>query len=332
MDNNATKITSHLTYNPAKTFPHTPKVSGNIVKFTTSLPSNQVKEQKLKKDGTPKNIKCNKQRGKKSEVYPFQIEDLRKMIEYFCDNEMWQCYLIFVLSVNMARRIGDTLSLTWGNLYDIKTGEMRTDIEIIEDKTDKIANPRINSACKKAIELYIKKTGINPAANNYADYVFIQTSGNYKGKVLTDDGYRKALKKAAHDVGIEYKVGTHSPRKTFGMISRMLHPGDYDSMELLQTIYNHSDTKTTNRYIGLTKQKIDAYYDDMGAFFEDYVTGDKTYEEVVSTPTVGIDINDLRDLIRMAYKAGMDNKGNTDAMIHIEAIDKIMSMIEQIRK
>ena len=123
----------------------------------------------------------------------------------------------------------------------------------------------------------LEKTGINPAENNYKDYVFVQTSGNYKGRVITDDGYRKGLKKAAVQVGIEYNIGTHSPRKTFGMISRMLHPNDYDSMELLQTIYNHSDTKTTNHYIGLTKKKIDTYYDDMGSFFDEYVTGDKKY-------------------------------------------------------
>lgn len=292
-----------------------------------------VKEIKFKKDGTPKNVKSNKQRGKKSEVYPFQIEDLRKMMVYFHDNEMWQCYLIFVLSVNMARRIGDTLALTWEHFYDKRTGELRNDLmEIVEDKTDKLANPHINSACRKAIELYIKKTNVNPAAKGYSNYVFIQTSGNYEGRLLTADGYRKALKRAATAVGIKYNVGTHSTRKTFGMVSRMLHPGDYDSMELLQTIYNHSDTKTTKHYIGLTKEKVDRYYDDMGEFFDDYVTGGKTYQDVAEKPIVSLDTNDLRDIISMAYKAGSDNAGNADPMVHIEAVNEIMQMIESFAK
>jgi len=289
--------------------------------------------QKLKKDGTPKNIVCNKKKGKKSEVYPFEIEDMKKMIHYFYDNEMWAHYLIFVMSCNMARRIGDTLSLTWEHIFNPETGKMRADLlEIVEDKTDKLANPRINTACRKAIELYIEKTKCNPAENGYKGYVFMQTSGTGKGNVLSADGYRKALKKVAVAVGIEYNVGTHSPRKTFGKMSRMLHPGDYDSMELLQTIYNHSDTKTTKHYIGLTKQKVDKYYDDMGEFFDDYVTGDKTFEDNSDKPIISLDSNDLRDIIAAAYKAGSENAGDSDGMVHIEAINEIMQMIEGLAK
>lgn len=288
---------------------------------------------KLKKDGTPKKITQNKQKGKKSEVYPIEIGDMKKLIAYFKENEMWEHYLIFVLSCNMARRIGDTLSLTWGHIFNPANGQIRTDLlEIVEDKTDKLANPHINSACREAIMLYIKKTGVQPEKNGYSNPVFIQMSGNYRGRVMTDDGYRKALKKAAVAVGIEYNIGTHSPRKTFGMLSRMLHPGDYDSMELLQTIYNHSDTKTTKHYIGLTKKKIDSYYDDFGSFFDDYVTGDKVYEDVSEKPIVSMDTNDLRDLIAAAYKAGAENAGNTDPSAHVDAMNQLMSMIDDLRK
>lgn len=288
---------------------------------------------KLKKDGTPKNVKSNKKRGRKSEVYPFEIEDIKKMINYFSKHEMWQCYLIFILSCNMARRIGDTLSLTWEHIFNPQTGKMRADLlEIIEDKTDKIANPRINSACRKAIEYYIQMTGLEPSDNNYKNYVFVQTSGNYKGRPLTADGYRKAMKKAAVEIGIEYNIGTHSPRKTFGKLSRMLHPGDYDSMEILQTIYNHSDTKTTKSYIGLTKKKMDLYYDDMGCFFDEYVTGDKRFEGQEATPIVSLDINDLRDIITDVYKLGQNNYNIEDSSIHIKAINEIMKLIDRLKK
>ena len=54
----------------------------------------------------------NKKKGRKSEVYPFQLEDMKKMIEYFEENEMWLHYLLFILGCNMARRVGDTLNLT----------------------------------------------------------------------------------------------------------------------------------------------------------------------------------------------------------------------------
>ena len=168
------------------------ETTSNVINFPIAA------KPKLKKDGTQKNIKCNKKRGKKSEVYAFQIEDIKKVVSYFAKNQMWQQYLVFVLSCNMARRIGDTLSLTWEHVFCPETGKFRADLlEIVEDKTDKIANPHINSACRKAIKLYIDKTGLDPCNNKYKDYIFIQTSGNYRGKVLTADGYRKALKKAA---------------------------------------------------------------------------------------------------------------------------------------
>lgn len=275
----------------------------------------------------------NKKKGRKSEVYPFQLEDVKKMIRYFEDHEMWLHYLLFIMSCNMARRVGDTLNLTWEHIYNPQTGAIRDDIlEIEEDKTDKLANPRINSSVRAAIVKYIEKIGVDVTKNNYHEYIFMQLSGTHKGSVITSDGYRKALKKAAEAVGITYNVGTHSPRKTFGMMSRMIHPNDYDSMELLQTIYNHSDTKTTSHYIGLTKQKVDQYYDDMGVFFDDYVTGDKEYQDVTDKPVISIEVSDLRDIIAMAYAEGKKNASETEASVHIEAINEIMGLVDSLVK
>lgn len=297
----------------------------NIVSFPQPV--------KLKLDGTPKIICQNKLKGRKSEVYAFEVEDLKKILAYFRDLKMWNHYLLLILGLNMARRIGDTLSLRWENFYNPKSGTIRDHIlEIREDKTDKLANPRINSACKDAIALYIHETGCNPSENAYKNPVFMQISGTHRGAVLSDDGHRKALKKAAEAVGITYNVGTHSARKTFGMISRMLHPGDYDSMELLQTIYNHSDTKTTKNYIGLTKKKVDRYYDDIGDFCGDYIMGDKQYQGNINSPILHIASSDLRDIIRLAYKSGMDNCGRQDDMVHVDAMSNLIGMIEQLSK
>lgn len=280
-----------------------------------------------------KQVVNNKRKGKKSEVYPFNIEDMKKMINYFIDNEMWIHYLAFTLSCNMARRVGDMLALRWYNFFDPRTGKVRQDIlEIREEKTDKLANPRINRACRDAIKLYVEKTGCDVKKNNYSEPVFMQISGTHKGRVLSDSGYLKAIKRVALKVGIEYNVGTHSPRKTFGMMSRMIHPGDYDSMELLQTIYNHRDNKTTKHYIGLTKQKVDAYYDDMGEFFTEYVIEGKEYAIEGDKPMVTLDSNDLRDIIRTAYESGKNNAEESDAMVHIDSINAIMEMIESFKK
>lgn len=269
---------------------------------------------------------------KKSEVFTFEIGDMKKIISYFQDHEQWLSYMIFVLSCNMARRVGDTLQLKWIDIFDPATGKYRQNLEVREEKTDKLANPRINQACRDAIDLYIHKTGCCPSNNEFGDPICMQLVGTHKGKVMSYSGYLKALKVAASNVGIEYNVGTHSPRKTFGKMSRMLHPNDYDSMELLQSVYNHSDSKTTKRYIGLTKEKIDRYFDDMGSFFTEYVVGDMEYEEIAKKPIVSMDVNDLRDIITAAYKAGHDNAANEDVVAHIEAINTIMAMVEELQK
>lgn len=274
----------------------------------------------------------NKKKGKKSEVYAFEIADMKKVIRYFIEHEMWIHYLGFTLSCNMARRVSDMLTLKWKNIFD-ETGHFREDIlEISEKKTDKLANPKINEACRNAIETYIKKTKCNVKKDNFEVPVFMQLSGTHKGKTLSPDGFLKAIKKAANEVGIEYNVGTHSPRKTFGMMSRMLHPSDYDSMEILQTVYNHSSTKTTKSYIGLTKKKINKYYDDMGDFFNDYIIGNEEYIIEANKPTVTLNDRDLRDIIKFAYESGRRNAENTDSATHIDSMNTIMDMVEGFKK
>ena len=290
-------------------------------------------EKSLKKDGTPKKTKSNKKKGQKSEVYAFELDDVKAIMNHLQETEKWIHYLIFVLTCNMARRINDTLSLCWYHIYNPKTGCIRDDLlEITEEKTDKLANPRINSACRAAIELYIEKTGCDPATNNYSEYVFTQLSGTYKGRVISPEGYRKVLKSAAEAVGVKYNVGSHSARKFFGKMNRMLHPNDYDSMQILQTIYNHSDTKTTNSYIGLTKEKTDKYYEDMGTFFDSYVTGNEKYIPENSSLIVSLDYNDLRDIIKTTYEAGAENAGEKDISVHIDTLNTILSLIEDFSK
>ena len=54
--------------------------------------------------------------------------------------------------------------------------------------------------------------------------------------------------------------------------------------------------------------------------------------DTVSNPMVVVDINDLRDIITQTYKAGSENAGKSDPIVHIEAINQIMQMIENVRK
>lgn len=272
-------------------------------------------------------------RNKKSEVYPFSPEDSAKVVQYFIQNQKWIHLLAFTFGYNTGRRAGDYLQFTWEQLYNPSTGKFRSDISgFKEKKTGKYAVVHINSALKSVIELYLEKTKCDPAKNNYREPVFKQLCGTHSGNILTIDGHRKALKKAACDLGIEYNVGTHSARKSFGADSRMLHPDDYDSMETLQTIFNHSSSKITNRYIGLTKTNTDNYYDDIGDFYNEYIFSGKKYEGIESKPVVTIHSSDLKEIIISAYETGKNNSQNEDPMAHARAIAEILQKIEDISK
>lgn len=273
-----------------------------------------------------------KREGVSSEVFTYTVEEARMMLDYFKQHEQWIHYLVFVLGLNLARRNGDIRSLTWANFFDPKTGKYRNNLVIKEQKTGKFTSPHINSAVKEAISLYCEKTGCDPSHNNYSDPILLQHTGNYVGRVMGYSGCLKGIKRAAAALGIEHNVGTHSTRKTFGETSRMLHPNDQNSMEILQSLYNHSSTKITNRYIGLEKKHVDRYYDDIGEFVTDYIVGGKQFEDVAQKPVVSLDVNDLRSIISLAYNAGIENAGKTDPSIHIDTINEILSMIDAAQK
>lgn len=274
----------------------------------------------------------NKKAGIKSEVYPFKVEEIKRMIDYFIDKEMWIYYLAFVISCNIGRRVSDTLSLTWNKFFNPSTGKFRSDIEILEKKTGDLVSLHINNACKDAINLYIEKTGCNVSAENYSLPVFVQLSGNFKGTVLSDSAFLKVLKKTAEAIGVERNIGTHSLRKTFGMLTIMLHPADGFALPTLQYMFHHADQDDTLHYIGITKERIDGYLNDIGNFFSDYIIGEKEYKEESGTPLISLDINDLTDVIKSAYQLGKVNASETDAMVHVNAITSIMKKIGSLQK
>ena len=268
----------------------------------------------------------NKKRGESSEVFAFKPDDLHKMISALKESKSWTVYLLFVLQNNLARRVGDMLTLTWSDFFT-PSGNRRESVRAFaEQKTDKMSSPRINQAAWDAIALYCAETGCKPADNEYRNPVFIQLSGTHRGNVLTADGYRKAIKRTAASVGIEYNVGTHSARKTFGAVSRELHPNDANTMTLISEHLHHSSEAVTRRYIGLTKKEVDGLVDDFGEFFTRYAVGDETFTEVAEKPVISLECADLRDLLRIAFQAGRDGADEADAM------SELLNLVDGLKK
>lgn len=267
---------------------------------------------------------------KSSEVFAYEGSDAHRMLQYMRDHEMWLHYLMFVAQMSIARRNGDMLSLRWKNFYNPDSGDFRRDmLEICEEKTGKFAAPRIGEALKDAIRLYIEKTGCDPSENNYENYVFLQLSGTRKGRVVSYEGCLKALKRVAKEVGIDYNVGTHSARKSFGATVLKLHPQDPRALEMTSGFLNHSNTRVTEAYTGRTKASVDKMVDEVSDYVSRYVVNGEEYAMEASSPVVSIKSEDLRQLLQAAYNAGRENAANDDPMSHIEAFASLMAMAEE---
>ncbi len=66
----------------------------------------------------------------------------------------------------------------------------------------------------------------------------------------------RIIKNACKDAGVEYKVGTHTLRKTFGYH----HYQKFKDIAVLQKIFNHYSPQITLRYIGIDQDMIDESY------------------------------------------------------------------------
>lgn len=133
--------------------------------------------------------------------------------------------------------------------------------------------------------------------SSLGDYLYYEVEYNDVVKWQTDD-YRKKLKKAVEDVGIQYQVSSHSLRKSFGYWIHKTHPFDPDCLLSLQKLFNHSDLQTTINYIGLTEEKNRQLINDHGEFIHNVLAG-KGDEIVRNMPVISLKSDDFGKIIRM---------------------------------
>lgn len=256
-----------------------------------------------------------KQTGK-TEVYPFwYMGDIKNMMDYFKMKGMWHWYLVFNFGLLLGRRVSDTLSFKWSDFF-YENGRMKDEIEIKEQKTGKVTRPYVCGACKKALELYIEKTGVDPM-ENYNDFIItteqksqlLENKEEYteeewnelfwKATQSQAAAYRKQFKIAADACGIQYPVSTHSTRKAFGYWSVKLHPYDITTVDKLQGIFSHSDRNTTLHYIGIAREDEIKLYNDMGDFITDVSNGKKPV--IKNSPVIPLKAEDFREILSKCW-------------------------------
>jgi integrase len=316
----------------------------------------------------------------KTEVYPFwNLEDIKKMIDYFKECNDWDSYLTFMFGLLLGRRIGDTVMVRWSDFF-YENGKRKEEITTIEEqKTGKITGLPVSDMVYDVINTYCDKMNFNPM-EHYNEYVFnipaktawMEREGDkiyaendlekwceYLNKDFTDrrkvniltsfekqkeynalgeylyyeveytdivkwqtDNFRKKFKKAANSVGITYNVSCHSLRKTLGYWSKMIHPDDPNALEILQSIYNHADTATTLKYIGLSEERKRKYFNDFGDVIRDVEQGN-TDITINNSPIVSLKYEDLREIFILIIQ----NKENSD----IGVLNDAMRMVETLK-
>ena len=230
---------------------------------------------KLKKDGTPKKIVNNKKAGVSSEVYGFTEEEIERIllllvrrIEQAPDDDKLRIArrnkMLFLIGINIGLRASDLCSLKY-SFFMNADGSFKEYYSLQPKKqkrTKKFVKLYFNNTIKKAIEEYISYYPVE----DIEKYIFRSRTGN---KAITEKSLWKIINDLVAEVGIEKNVGSHSLRKTFGRFAYQRAEDKNHALVVLQTIFGHSSTTVTSRYIGLTDDEVSEVFDslDLGMEF-----------------------------------------------------------------
>lgn len=199
--------------------------------------------------------KKNYKHGEKQEVYSIKSKDqLYAMASWMRDNLDKKYLLAFILGINMGLRGGELLSLKWSDIF-FPNGSIRyisddcadtTDrIDVFQQKVSKRRALYLNESCVHAIRWYF-----GDEEGHYSDE-FVFKSRNKNRDHISVDMLRKKIKQAAKACGIQFNVGTHSMRKTFGYY----HYESNHDIVFLQRLFGHSSALISMRYIGVADEE-----------------------------------------------------------------------------
>lgn len=139
------------------------------------------------------------------------------------------------LQANLGLRIGDIVHL---RLSDIVLERGRYHLQMVEQKTKKSRNFTVPAEVYIYIQNYALNRGIKP---------------NQKLFDLSVRAVQNHLQMVCDYLGIE-GVGTHSFRKFFAQT--VYEENNYD-IALIQELLQHSSVATTQRYLGVSSQKVE---------------------------------------------------------------------------
>lgn len=239
--------------------------TNNVIEFVVIKGGDSKKEEvRYNLDGSVDKRCPNKVAGVSSEVYPFTTEnEIELMINLFnirineaptptkrqiaCRNKM-----MFLVGINVGLRASDLITLKWNFFFD-DNGRFKDFYTLQPKKTrkqKKFVKLFFNQAVKKAITDYIEEYPIQ----DMNEYLFKSRQGD---SYITEISLGRIIKDAAKEVGIEKNICSHSLRKTFGFWAWHNADDKGKALVTLQMLFNHSDSMTTLKYIGILNSEIE---------------------------------------------------------------------------
>ena len=166
--------------------------------------------------------------------------------------------MLFLIGINLSLRISDLVSLRWN--FFLKDDMTFRDSYKIQPKktkrTGKFVTLYFNKVVQKSIMDYIEQYPIE----DMNGFVFKSREGD---AAITEKSVWRIIVDTAKKAGIEYNVGTHSLRKTFGYHIWHNAEDKEKALVMLMAIFNHSSMATTKKYIGLMDEEIENVFNDL---------------------------------------------------------------------
>ena len=176
--------------------------------------------------------------------------DIQRLKQYYLDNKQIRNYTLFTLGINTSLRIGDLLTLKWGDVYDFSGGHCLSHIRLTEQKTGKTSLIALNREAVSSLQLLLRT--VEPVTKE--TYMFQSREGGNR-PICREQAFH-IIKNAAVNLHIDGVISCHSLRKTFGYHAwkNGVPPA------LIMFIYNHSTIEITKRYLSIDQDDKDTVF------------------------------------------------------------------------
>lgn len=174
-------------------------------------------------------------------------DEMNSLLRKLEQDKQFMLLTLIAVGSYTGLRISDILCLTWNSFNGAY-------IELREYKTKKYRRIKIHKVLRGVIERV--KSNIQPECEH------LILLNRKRDGVFCIQHINKRLKEIKKEYSLSLSnFSIHSFRKTFGR--RVWSQAGYSekSLILLSFVFNHSDTKVTRRYLGITDEEIEAVYD-----------------------------------------------------------------------